>query len=353
MTDASGIRMAAGATPKLSVEQAIDRLCAGESLTEAAAEGLFAEVVAGRVGEAQLAGLLVALKAKGEAVEELVGAARALRAAALPFPRPESLFADTCGTGGDGSGTINISTAVAFAAAACGLPVVKHGNRSITSRCGSADVLERLGARLDLTPAASRQLLDSVGVCFLFAPHYHPGMRHAGPVRKALGVRTIFNMLGPCLNPASPPVQIVGVPSPAMVEPIARTLHALGCARALVVHGSGLDEIALHGPTVAMKVSEGRFELSEISPELAGLAPAPLSAIAGGGPEENAARLVALLEGKGSEAEQAMVAINAGALLMLAGLQPDLRSGTQAALDVLATGAAGERLRAFVETSRA
>jgi anthranilate phosphoribosyltransferase len=337
----------------LSVEQAIDRLCAGESLTETAAEALFAKVVAGGMGEVQLAGLLVALKAKGEAVEELAGAARALRAAALPFPRPDSLFADTCGTGGDGSGTINISTAVAFAAAACGLPIVKHGNRSITSRCGSADVLERLGARLDLSPEASRLLLDSVGVCFLFAPHYHPGMRHAGPVRKALGVRTIFNMLGPCLNPALPPVQIVGVPSPALVEPIARTLDALGCARALVVHGSGLDEIALHGPTVAMRVNDGHFDLCEITPELAGVGRAPLSAIAGGGAEENAARLVALLEGKGSEAEQAMVAINAGALLTLAGLQSDLRAGTQAALDALASGAAGERLHAFVEASRA
>ena len=353
MTDVMGTRTGAQVPPTLSVEQAIDRLCAGESLTEAAVEALFAEVVADRMGEAQLAGLLVALKAKGEAVEELVGAARALRAAALPFPRPGGLFADTCGTGGDGSGTINISTAVAFAAAACGLPVVKHGNRSITSRCGSADVLERLGARLDLSPEASRQLLDRVGVCFLFAPHYHPGMRHAGPVRKALGVRTIFNMLGPCLNPALPPVQIVGVPSPALVEPIAHTLHALGCTRALVVHGSGLDEIALHGPTAAMQVSDGHFGLFEITPELAGVGRAPLSAIAGGGPEENAARLVALLEGKGSEAEQAMVAINAGALLMLAGLHPDLRSATRAALDALESGAAGERLHAFVETSRA
>jgi anthranilate phosphoribosyltransferase len=214
-------------------------------------------------------------------------------------------------------------------------------------------VLERLGAKLDLTPDESRRLLDNVGVCFLFAPHYHPGMRHAGPVRQALKVRTIFNMLGPCLNPAAPPVQIVGVPTPELVEPIARTLQALGCERALVVHGSGLDEIALHGPTVAMRVSDAGLEELEITPELAGVSPAPLAALAGGDPEENAARLRALLEGKGSEAEQAMVAINAGALLMLAGLAPDLKAGTRAALDALACGAAGERLRAFVEASRA
>jgi anthranilate phosphoribosyltransferase len=345
-------RTATGSEAPVSVERAIDRLCAGESLDQTTMQALFAQIVAGEMGEVPLAGLLVALKAKGEVADELVGAARALRAAALPFPRPDTLFADTCGTGGDGSGTINISTAVAFTAAACGLPVVKHGNRSITSRCGSADVLERLGARLDLTPEASRALLDDVGVCFLFAPHYHPGMRHAGPVRKALGVRTIFNMLGPCLNPAAPPVQIVGVPTPAMVEPIARTLQALGCERALVVHGSGLDEIALHGPTVAMRLNADMLQPMEITPEAAGVDRAPLQSLAGGDPEENAARLRTLLDGKGGQAPRDMVAINTGALLMLAGLAPNLQKGTEAASDVLSSGAAGERLRAFIEASR-
>lgn len=351
MTDVSG-KIDEQAAPILAAGEAIDRLCGGAGLTEAMAESLFAEIVAGRMSEVQIAGLLVALKARGEAPEELIGAARALRAAAEPFPSPDGLFADTCGTGGDGAGTINISTAVAFAAAACGLPVVKHGNRSITSRCGSADVLERLGARLDMSAEDSRRLFDAVGVCFLFAPHYHPGMRHAGPVRKALGVRTIFNMLGPCLNPARPPVQIVGVPSAALIEPIARTLHALGCRRALVIHGSGLDEIALHGPTIAMQVTDDAFRTLEFTPELAGVTAAPLSALAGGGPEENATRLRAILGGQGSKAEADMVAINAGALLMLAGLAPDLRTGTQAAGDALRSGAAGERLNAFVEASR-
>jgi anthranilate phosphoribosyltransferase len=336
----------------ISVDKAIDSLCAGDSLSEESARSLFAQIVGGEMDEVPLAGLLVALKGKGEDVSELVGAARALRDAALPFPAPEGLFADTCGTGGDGSNTLNISTAVAFTAAACGLPVVKHGNRSITSRCGSADVLERLGARLDLSPEASRALLDEVGVCFLFAPHYHPGMRHAGPVRKALGVRTIFNMLGPCLNPAAPPVQIVGVPTPAMVEPIARTLQALGCDRALVVHGSGLDEIALHGPTTAMQLTEDTLAPLEITPELAEVERAPVQSLAGGDPDENAARLRELLGGKGGQAPRDMVAINAGALLMLAGLAPTLAKGTRAALDALAAGTPGERLQAFVEASR-
>ncbi|MDB5697284.1 MAG: trpD [Alphaproteobacteria bacterium] len=335
-----------------AVEEAIDRLCAGEDLDVEQAEALFAAIVDGTLDEAPLAGFLVALKAKGEAAAELIGAARALRAAAEPFPRPDILFADTCGTGGDRSGTINVSTAVAFAAAACGLPVVKHGNRSITSRCGSADVLERLGARIDLPALEARRVLDASGVCFLFAPQYHPGMRHAGPVRRALRVRTIFNMLGPCLNPAAPPVQLVGVADPRLIEPIARTLQNLGCGSALVVHGGGLDEIALHTETMAMRVRDGTIEALTITPEQAGLPRASIEPLAGGDPEENARRLRAVLGGTGSEAERGMVAINTGALLMTAGLADDLRTGTQAAMGVLDDGRALARLDAFVAASR-
>src|SRR3546814_9574888 len=191
--------------------------------------------------------MLVALRLKGETTDELIGAARALRAFDAPLERPDYPFADTCGTGGDGSGAINVATAVAFVAAAAGLPVAKHGNRSVTSRCGSADVLEQLGAKLDVPAEVSRKALDETGVCFLFAPRYHPGLRHAGPVRRALKVRTIMNVLGPCVNPAEPGVQLLGVADPRLLEPVARTLAALGVERALVVHGAGLDEIALHG----------------------------------------------------------------------------------------------------------
>ena len=356
MTTGAGKDEAAGVTLRAappSVAEAIDRLAAGESLGEAYAEALFTDAAAGRMAEVQLAGLLVALKAKGEAAAEIIGAARALRAAAEPFPRPSYLFADTAGTGGDHSGTINVSTAVAFVAAACGLPVVKHGNRSASSRCGSADVLEQLGARIDLPPERSRHVLDTAGVCFLFAPQYHPAMRHAAPVRKALGVRTIFNMLGPCLNPAAPPVQIVGVAEPRLVGPIAETLLTLGCTRALVVHGSGLDEIALHAPTDAARVADGRIERMMIVPEDAGLGSAPREALAGGDAQENAQRLRALLSGAGREAERNIVAINTGALLMIAGLAADLRSGTEAALAALAAGRPLERLDALVEASHA
>jgi anthranilate phosphoribosyltransferase len=333
-------------------EVALTRLCTGESLTEGEAEALFAELVAGRLPEPAIAAMLVALRLKGETAAELIGAARALRAADADFPRPDYLFADSCGTGGDGSASINVSTAVAFTAAAVGLPIAKHGNRSVTSRCGSADVLEQLGAKLDVTPEISRKALDETGICFLFAPLYHPGLRHAGPVRRMLKVRTIMNMLGPCLNPAEPGVQLLGVADPALLEPVARTLAALGVRRALVVHGSGLDEIALHGETEAVRVRLGALEPVTIRPEDAGLERRPVQVLRGGGPEENAERLKALLMGYGLPAETEVVALNTGALLLTAGLAADLRDGVAMALQALASGEAYRKLKLFIEASR-
>lgn len=333
-------------------EAALGRLYTGESLAEPEAEALFTELVAGRLPEPAIAAMLVALRLKGESAGELTGAARALRAADADFPRPDYLFADSCGTGGDGSASINVSTAVAFAAAASGLPVAKHGNRSVTSRCGSADVLEQLGARLDVPAELSRRALDETGVCFLFAPLYHPGLRHAGPVRRMLKVRTIMNMLGPCVNPAEPDVQLLGVADPALLEPVARTLAALGVARALVVHGSGLDEIALHGETRAVRVEGGALEPLTIRPEDAGLERRPVQVLRGGGPEENAERLKALLMGYGLAAETEVVALNTGALLLTAGLAADLRDGVAMALQALASGEAYRRLRNFIEVTR-
>src|SRR6476659_1373124 len=274
------------------VEEAITRLLDGDDLDRASARGLFSQIVEGSLSEPLMAAAFVALRVKGETSEELIGAAEALRAAARAFPSPDYLFADSCGTGGDFSGSINVSTAAGFVAAACGLPVVKHGNRSFTSKCGSADVLEALGARLDLTPLESREILDRTGFCFLLAPFYHPGIAHAGPVRRAPKVRTIMNLLGPCLNPARPKVQLLGVADPKLLIPIAETLRALGVERALVVHGSGLDEVALHGFTKAVSLVSGSLDDLEITPEQAGLERMPVEAIAGGSPEENARRLV-------------------------------------------------------------
>jgi len=332
-------------------EEALGRLYRGESLAEPEAEALFTALVEGRLSEPSIAAMLIALRLKGETADELAGAARALRAADAPFERPDYLFADSCGTGGDSSGTINVSTAVAFVAAAAGLPVAKHGNRSVTSRCGSADVLERLGVRLDVPAEQSRRALDETGICFLFAPAYHPGLRHAGPVRRALGVRTIMNVLGPCVNPAEPPVQLLGVADPKLLEPVARTLASLGVREALVVHGCGLDEVALHGLTSAVRLSGGAIERTSIVPEDAGLKRAPVEALRGGDVEENAARLKALLLGYGAQSERQVVALNAGALLMTAGLVADLRGGVERASEVLASGAAGRVLRDLVEIS--
>lgn len=334
-------------------EDVLARLYSGRDLSAAEAETLFAALVAGALDETAIAAMLVALKLKGETPDELIGAARALRAADLDFDRPDYLFADSCGTGGDGSGTINLSTAVAFVAAAAGLPVAKHGNRSVTSQCGSADVLEQLGAKLDVSPDASRRILDATGFCFLFAPAYHPGLRHAGPVRRALKVRTVMNVLGPCVNPAEPPVQLLGVAEERLVEPVAATLAGLGVKRALVVHGSGLDEVALHGPTVAARVEGKTVERLTLRPEDAGLRTVSLDALRGGGPEENAERIEALLLGNGGEAETNAVALNAGALLMTAGLAAGLGEGVDLALQAIGSGRPHRVLAAFIEATNA
>lgn len=332
---------------------ALTRLFSGSLLTRAETETLFAALVRGELSETETASMLLAMKLRGETPEELAGAARALRAACTPFPSPGGVFADSCGTGGDNSGSINISTAAAFVAAAAGLPVVKHGNRSYTSRCGSADVLERCGVRIDAPPETMRAALDATGVAFLYAPLYHPGLRHAAGARKTLGVRTMMNVLGPCLNPASPPVQLLGVADPSLLEPVARTLAALGVARALIVHGGGLDEIALHSTTQAIRLENGEIETLVISPEDAGLERRPRDSVRGGDPEENARRLRALLEGAGAPAESEIVALNAGALLHLAGRAPSLREAVALAADTLRAGLPAEVLSSFVEASNA
>jgi len=347
----------AAATPTFaaetpSVEASLARLYSGDILSSAEAECLFAALVRGELNEPTIAAMLIALRFTGENEETLIGAARALRSADADFPRPDYLFADTCGTGGDGSGSINVSTAVAFVAAAAGLPIVKHGNRSFSSRCGSADVLEKLGARLDVDAGRSRELLDETGFCFLFAPTYHPGLAHAGPVRRALKVRTIMNVLGPCLNPAEPPVQLLGVARPELLEPVAATLAALGVETALVVHGSGLDEVALHGPTQAVRLNRGEIEHILLTPQEAGLEQVPVALIQGGDVEENSERFAALLSGQGSRAGQQIVALNAGALLATAGLAADFREGVETAQAVLADGEAYRRLEQFIEGSR-
>jgi anthranilate phosphoribosyltransferase len=334
------------------VPNPLPKLLAGEDLPIEDAEHLFERLVLGRLEPAEIAGMLIALRMKGETAEEMIGAAHALSAAAEPFDRPEYLYADCCGTGGDGSGLINVSTATAFVAAACDLPIAKHGNRSVSSRCGSADVLEALGARIDIPSGTARAMLDEIGFCFLFAPAYHPGMKHAALVRRQLSVRTVMNLLGPCINPSRPPVQLLGVADPKMLRRITETLDALGVEEALVVHGSGLDEVALHGETRAIRLSNGEMTELEITPEEAGLERAPLNVVTGGDPAENAGRLRALLAGRGSEADNDIVILNTAALLHAAGKAATLREGADEAREALLSASAGKVLDRYVEASR-
>lgn len=311
----------------------------------------FGRFVAGEYSEVEMAAVLAALKTRGETPEVMAGAVEALLGSAVAFPRPDYLYADCCGTGGDSSGTVNISTAAAFVAAELGIPMAKTGNRSVSSRCGSADLLEQLGVRLDPAPELGRRCLDELGICFVFAPQYHPGVRHAAPVRKSLGVRTVFNLVGPIANAARPPWQMMGIYDPALCEPAARTLQLLGRRMALVVHGSGLDEVALHGPTTGVLVRDGELRHITITPSDAGVGTAALDALAGAGPEENAEWLTTLLEGRGVDAHADAVALNAGTLAWAVGLAPTLREAVRLAREALSGGGGLRRLERLVELS--
>jgi len=330
----------------------IDRVCDGEDLGFERSESIFERVVSGDLDDVTLSALVTALKAKGEAPDEIAGAASALREAALDFPAPPYPVADTCGTGGDESGSVNVSTAVAFVAAELGVPVVKHGNRSVSSKCGSADVLEASGVDIEVEPDVARRCLEESGLCFLFAPQYHPGIRHAMGVRNQLETRTIFNLIGPLLNPSAPEYQLMGVYDPELCEPIAETLDILGCERAAVVHGAGLDELALHAPSRAAFLEDGTVDVLEIAPEEVGLERHPVEALSGGGPEENARWLRELLSGEGDLAHDHAVAFNAGAVARVAGEVDTLEEGVSAALDRIRSGELVDRLERLAEVSR-
>jgi anthranilate phosphoribosyltransferase len=297
-------------------------------------------VMAGQTTPAQLAAFLVGLSMKGEKPEEIVGLAQTMRAHAVKLSRvyPESF--DTCGTGGDGAGTINVSSAAALVMAACGVAVAKHGNRSASSRCGSADVLEALGVTLAVTPAIVERSLNDVGFAFLFAPAFHPSMKHAAPTRRELGLRTAFNLLGPLTNPAGPSRQIVGVPRPELTELVARALLMLGSERAWVVHGAdGLDEISTTGYTKISEAYGGSVRTFHIHPGDFGIRKAALASIAGGDAAENAAAMRRLLDGDGGPVAD-IVALNAGAGLFIAGKVGSVTEGVAQARTALESGSA-------------
>lgn len=332
---------------------ALETVLAGRHLGRDSARELMAAIMAGAVPPARLGGLLAALRARGETVDEITGFAEAMRAGAVPVRCRREGLVDTCGTGGDGSGTFNISTATALVAAGMGIPVAKHGNRAVSSRSGSADVLEALGVNVDLDAARAGALLDEVGIAFLFAPRLHPAMRHAGPVRRELGVRTVFNVLGPLTNPAGAELQLLGVFDPALCEPLARVLGALGSRRAFVVHGAGgLDEVSPLGPTRVAELRRGAVRAFTFDPADAGVDRCRPGDLAGGSPAENAAIVTGILEGREGPAADA-VALNAGFVAVLAGRAPDFRAGVALARATLRSGAALRLLRQLARAAGA
>lgn len=331
-----------------------------ESLTREEARAVMTEVFSGSATDAQIAALLVALHMKGETVEEIVGFAEAIRAAAEPLPLHEdsavsvsgtgrNALVDTCGTGGDASGTFNISTASAFVVAGAGVRVAKHGNRSLSSKCGSADVMEALGVKISLPSSVLAACLDEVGIVFLFAPAMHSAMKYVQPARRELRLRTIFNLLGPLTNPARASAQVVGVYSLELVERVAEALSMLGTHRALVVHGlDGLDEITITGPTRIAEVREGSVRTYEVTPEEFGMKRARLEDVAGGDAAANAAIIREILAGKKSP-KRDVVLLNAAAALVAAGKVEHLGDAMPLAAQSIDSGAAAAKLEALVK----
>jgi anthranilate phosphoribosyltransferase len=336
----------------VSVGEAIALAARGDEVPAATLEAAFDEIARGEATPVRIAALLVALRTKGETVGEIAAAARALRRHAETAPLADPRTVDTCGTGGDGRGSFNISTIAAFVVAGAGVPVAKHGNRAASSRAGSFDLLEALGVHADLPVAAAARLLAEVGIGPFFARRAHPAMRHVAPVRAELPIRTVMNCLGPLLNPVGAKRQLVGVYAEALVEPIAHVLAALGSERALVVHGSdGLDELTTTGPSLAAWLERGGVRVFSVDPELLGIPRARPADLAGGDVAENARIARAVLEGEPGP-RQDVVALNAGAALWVAEAAPDLAAGLALARKSLASGAAKAKLAALVEASR-
>ena len=336
------------------ISNAIKRLVAGHDLASSEIEAVMDEILEGRATAAQIAAFVVGLRMKGESSEEIAAAAKSLRKQCEAIhPKVEGPLLDTCGTGGDGLHTFNISTAAAIVAASCGVAVAKHGNRAVSSKAGSADVLEALGVRIDLAPRAVERCIEEVGIGFLFAPSHHAAMRHAAPVRRELGIRTLFNLLGPLANPASATHQVVGVFDPSRLEQLAEALGVLGSSGAWVVHGEGgLDEISPAGATKVAALAGGQVRTFEISPENFGLPRVPLEALRGGDAEENAEILRRVLGGDRGPARNAVV-LNAAAALCVAGAAADPASAARLAGDAIDSGAARETLERWARHTQA
>ncbi len=322
----------------------LEKLIRRENLSAEEASGLMNDIMTGRMAEAPMAAVLTALRMKGETVEEIAGFASAMRDNAVRITPKRERLVDTCGTGGDVRHTFNISTAAALVSAAMGIPVAKHGNRAVSSSCGSADVLEALGVNIHLPPAAVSRLIEQVGIGFLFAPHHHPAMKHAAPVRKQMGVRTIFNLLGPLTNPAGVRRQLIGVFDRDLTEVLCRVLRALGSEKAFVVHGmDGTDEVSLSGETRVSVLDGGEVRTFRFAPEDAGISRASLAEISGGSPEENAAHVRDIFNGAAGPRRDAVL-LNAGFVAILGDRAGNPAEGVRMARRAVESGAARELL---------
>jgi anthranilate phosphoribosyltransferase len=337
------------------IVECLHKVEAGGNLSAEEAEKVMDELLEGHLEQAQIVGLLTSLRAKGEAVEELVGFARAMRRRADHQGAQAQIapLVDTCGTGGDGGGTFNVSTAAALVVAGAGVRVAKHGNRSFSSRCGSADVLEALGVKIDIEPQRALAAISQVGIGFLFAPSMHTAMRHAAAARREAGGRTVFNLLGPLTNPAGATAQVIGGPDPALVEKLGHALAELGTQHAFVVHGvDGIDEVSLSDETEVAEVRPHAVKRYRVKPQDFGVARAKREELAGGDAAANAKIIRGILDGQ-SGPRRDFVCINAAAALVAAGRAADFRKGTRLAAKAIDSGLAQAKLQALIEFSRA
>jgi len=324
----------------------------GRDLAPAQAAAVMSVMMDGQATPAQIGGFLTALRAKGETPEEIAAFARVMREHAVHVkPKVTGRLVDTCGTGGDGTQTFNISTAAAFVAAGAGITVVKHGNRGLSSRCGSADVLTALGVDISVDPVREAAIVQETGIVFLFAPNHHPAMKHVMATRQDLGCRTIFNLLGPLANPAGADAQVLGVYKKDLIRPVAEVLRLLGVSRAMVVHGSGLDEITVTGDTEVAEIEGDRIREYTVNPEMFGLARAGPADLTGGDPEENARIVREILAGKRGAARD-IVLMNAGAAIYVGGRAATLAEGIRLAADAIDSGRAAKKLDALVAATR-
>ncbi len=326
----------------------IKKLFNGATLTQLETTDLFNQMLDNKFDPILISALLMAFKFHHETSSEISGAADSLLSFSKPFKIEKKLFADCCGTGGDGKGLLNISTAVAFVASACGLPIVKHGNRSVSSLSGSADVLEHIGVKLITDTHVLKEQFNQFGLTFVFAPFFHPALKHIMPIRTTLATRTLFNLLGPLVNPARPPVQLMGVYHQNLCQPVAEALVRLGVGNGMVVHGSGLDEIAVHDVTKLVLIKNGNLSTETVNVSDFGVQSHSLDQLVGAKPEHNAKQLMALLKGEGKQAYVDAVAVNTSALLFCAGLSKDFKQGVEKAKQVIAEGGAFKVLEGII-----